>query len=96
MSDPAILFVKPRAISVKDKRVLQTAGIIVIEIENPQDAKFVRANAEISSTDMLLCATRTIKNSNSDYIRAAFAKAICEAIELAAKKAPLPHPEGIS
>lgn len=83
MSDVSVMFVKPNAINNDDKEALRKAEIIVIEIDNPQDAKFVRASAELSTTDMLLCATRTIRKCNSDATRAAFARAICEALETA-------------
>lgn len=37
MTDPTILFVKPNAISAKDKAALRKAGVIVVEVENPAD-----------------------------------------------------------
>lgn len=74
--DPSILFVKPKAISVKDKRVLKDMGIAVIEIENVSDAKFVRAATEIHSSQMLRFACQAIKDTTSDEPRRIFGKAI--------------------
>ena len=56
MSDPAILFVKPKAISQRDKKALQAAGIFVIEVDDVNNVKFVRAYAEMSTTEMLQAA----------------------------------------
>lgn len=77
MSDPAILFVKPGAISAKDKKVLQTAGIIVVEVADVNDVKFVRAAAELSGSDLLLCAAKTI--SQSDYSNREFGDVVAKA-----------------
>lgn len=88
MSDPAVLFVKPKAISARDKKALQSAGIIVIEIDNPADAKFVRAGAELSGSELLTAAARAI--STCEYpnaARRAFGEALCQM--LLAKQSPL-------
>lgn len=87
MTDPAILFVKPGAISARDKKTLQKAGVLIIEIENPADAKFTRAHAELSSTEMLLAAAKAIYQSNMALPRELFGKMICEAITAKAGKA---------
>lgn len=76
MSDPSILFVKPKAISASDKRALKSAGIIVIEIENVADAKFIRAHAEIEGTRMLELACATIKNCDYGRVKEAFGNAV--------------------
>jgi hypothetical protein len=81
MNDPAILFVKPKAISGRDKKALQAAGVYVIEIADPSNAKFVRAGAELSSTEMLHAAAKAIaENDYSGYSEKAFGNAICAAI----------------
>lgn len=54
MSETEILFVKPGALKATDKARLSKAGIVCIEIDNPQGVKFVRAGTEISSTAMLI------------------------------------------
>lgn len=81
MSDPAILFVKPKAISQSDKKMLQQAGILIVEIDNPADAKFIRANSELSSTEMLAAAAKAMTESQyGGEVRKAFATAVCETL----------------
>lgn len=81
MSDPAILFVKPKAISVKDKKALQGAGVIVVEVDDPSSVKLVRAHSELSSGALLSAAAAAIQNGNWN-VKNAFAEAICAAISL--------------
>jgi len=82
MAEPSILFVKPKAISFKDKRTLSQAGVIVIEIENPADAKFVRAGTELSGGALLQAAAEAIASTTGyNSPREAFGKAVCAAIE---------------
>lgn len=81
MSDPAILFVKPKAISAKDKKALGAAGVIVVEVEDPSAVKFTRAAAELSSGDMLRIAAKTIRENGLGSTREAFARLICLALE---------------
>jgi hypothetical protein len=80
MSDPAILFVKPKAISQRDKKMLQGAGILIVEVDDPGSVKFTRANAEISSGSMLAIACKVIHSQSGPTTRENFAKAICDAI----------------
>lgn len=84
MAESCILFVKPKAISAKDKKALHAAGVVVIEIEDPTAVKFIRAGAELSGGDLLLAAAKAIPAS--DYAISAFGKAICAAIEATANK----------
>jgi hypothetical protein len=87
VNDPAILFVKPKAISQSDKKMLQQAGILVVEIDNPADAKFIRANSELSSTEMLAAAAKAMTESQyGGEVRKAFATAVCEALLSRAKQ----------
>lgn len=79
MGEPMILFVKPKAISRRDKSALQTAGVIVIEIDDPASAKFVRAGVELEGSAMLLAAITAIKKS--EYTTKEFGRALCAAIE---------------
>jgi hypothetical protein len=65
MSDPAILFVKPKAISPRDKKMLSDAGIFVVEIDDPANAKFVRSCAELSTTEMLHAAMVAVSKSSN-------------------------------
>lgn len=73
MSDPAILFCKPGAVKPADKKALKTAGVLVIEIEDPQSVKFTRAHAEIDGCDLLRVAMQTINETKSfQNVREAF------------------------
>lgn len=80
MSDPAILFVKPQAISQRDKKTLAAAGVIVVELDDPLSVKFVRASSELSSTSLLAAATDAINGAGYDSVKVAFAKGIIQAI----------------
>lgn len=80
MSEPTVLFVKPKAISQRDKKALAGAGVIVVEIEDVNAAKLVRPYAELSGSQMLSCAAKAIGDA-SDYTKAAFAKALCAALQ---------------
>src|SRR5262245_12591862 len=80
-TDPAILFIRPNAISRADKKKLEQAGVLIVEIENPADAKFVRAHAEIESTEMLGLAAKAINGAKyADEGRVAFAIALCASL----------------
>ena len=74
MNDPAILFVKPKAISNADKKALRSAGVIIVEIDNPTEVKFVRAGYEIGGSEMLQCAARAI--SHSEHAEKLFGKIV--------------------
>lgn len=65
MTDPAILFAKPGVVKPADKKALKTAGVLVIEIEDPQSVKFTRAYAEFDQCDLLRIAMKTIKETAS-------------------------------
>ncbi len=62
MSEPTILFVKPGAISGKDKAMLSKASVIVVEIDNPQDARLTRATVDVGHSDLLAIAMRAINS----------------------------------
>lgn len=81
LSEPTILFVKPKAISDNAKGRLFKAGVIVVEIADPADAKFVRAGVELSSSEMLRCAAEAIMKGGSGQTQIEFAKALCAAIQ---------------
>lgn len=65
MNDASILFVKPKAISQRDKKALQAAGVIVVEVEDVNNVKFVRAHAELSTTEMLSAAMVAVSKSSN-------------------------------
>lgn len=78
MTEPTILFVKPEAISAEDKATLKEAGVIVIEIDDPADAKFVRAAVEVGGTEMLAIAATAIKHSDAATKR--FGELMCKVL----------------
>jgi hypothetical protein len=81
VADPAILFVKPKAISAEDKNTLKEAGVIVIEIKNLSDAKFVRPYSELDGSELLRAAAKAISESNYTVsAKEAFGRALCAAI----------------
>lgn len=80
MSDPSILFVKPKAINAKDKKALQQIGVVVVEVENVADVKFTRAHADISTDGLTKVAIGMIRDHGTDSMRVKFATAMCDAI----------------
>lgn len=86
MSEPTILIVPPQGITAADKRALAKIGVVVIEMDDPQQARLIRAQAELSTTDMLSAAATAILDAGKTSARtpAAFAEAICNLL-IAAK-----------
>jgi hypothetical protein len=80
MSDPAVLFVRPKAISARDKKTLSSSGVIVVEIDDPTAVKFVRANAEITSTEMLRSALMAIAETGYEETKKLFFDKVAKAI----------------
>jgi dihydroxyacid dehydratase/phosphogluconate dehydratase len=81
MSEPSILFVRPKAISQRDKKLLREAGILIVEIDDPKNAKFIRAHSELTGSEMLKAALWAINQGGSTNTKLAFSNAICAAIE---------------
>lgn len=79
MNDPAILFVKPKAISNADKKVLREAGVIVVTVDDVANVKFARAHAELTGGELLLAAAKGIKSSGVAIDT--FGRAVLAAIE---------------
>jgi hypothetical protein len=79
VTDPTILFVKPKAISTNDKKALQAAGVIVVEVDDVANVKLVKANAELSGSALLVAASTVI--GKSDCISQQFGRAVCAAIQ---------------
>jgi hypothetical protein len=73
-----VLFVKPGAIRARDRKALSDAGVVVVEIENPADAKFTRAGQELPHGALLVCAMHAILANT--YVHEVFGKAVAEAI----------------
>lgn len=86
MTDPTILFCKPGAVKAADKKALKAAGVIVVAVDNPQDVKLMKANAEISGSTLLRAATKAMSADYSSDVKKAFAEAICAAIQSEANK----------
>lgn len=80
MSDAAILFVKPNAIKPRDRRALQAAGVIVVEVDDPHAARFVKAEVEMPAGTILKAAAKAIGTSGT--AKDAFATALTAAIAL--------------
>lgn len=69
MTEPTILALKPRQVTAEDKKILRAAGVIVIEVANPEDVRFLRPSAELSTTEMLCAALTAIKRyGGSQYL----------------------------
>ena len=75
--EPAVLFVKPGAIKQSDKRQLSKAGIVVVEIDDPNAVKLVRAGYEVSRSDLLAAAAGALKSA-SYSTQQAFCEAVCD------------------
>jgi hypothetical protein len=88
MSDAAVLFVKPGAVKPNDKGALRKAGIIVVEVADPNDVRFVRAEGvlgaqELPHGDLLAAYARALKCDTGSYsgdVKKAFAAAVSDAI----------------
>lgn len=81
MSDPTILFVKPKAISQRDKKALQGAGVVVVEVEDPQSVRLLKANTELDGSAILRAAAKAISESGYQTdVKSAFGKALCAAL----------------
>lgn len=94
MTEPVILFVKPRSICDDDRAALQAAGVIVVSIDDPQNAKFTRAYAEVTSTEMLGAAIASIQKTGGNSTVTAFTNFGEAVARLIAAKHP--NPKGSS
>lgn len=81
MTDPAILFVKPGAIKPGDKGRLHKAGVVVVEVEDPQAVKLMRAGYELSHGDILAAAAKAIATTGAyESAREKFGAVMCAAL----------------
>ena len=62
---PKILVATPGAISKEAKMQLADAGIILIEIKNPHNVRFLSAEPDLPASELLACAGRAIGEWNS-------------------------------
>ena len=74
MSEVSIVAVRPKAISVKDKKVLAAAGVIVVEMDEPETLRFLKPNAELDGSDMLLVALEAMQKHSDNLINAEFVR----------------------
>lgn len=84
MSEPLIMPVKPGAITPGAKRKLEKAGVIVVECENPLEIRLIKPWVELSGSDLLMAAMRTIGTSTSDGLKARFVNQCLEILEIKA------------
>lgn len=80
MGEISIVAVRPKAISAKDKKTLATAGIVVIEMDEPETLRFLKPNAELDGNDLLLAALGAMKKHPSIIINEAFVRLMHEAL----------------
>lgn len=59
-----IVAVKPGSISKIDKEALSGAGVIVVEIENPEDLRLLVAEPLLSADELLYAAMKGVMLSN--------------------------------
>jgi hypothetical protein len=85
MIDAAVLFVKPGAVRPSDKGALRKAGIVVVEVDDPQAVRLVRAEsvfgagAELPRGDLLRVLAKGC--DAGDYkVHGALTRALTEAI----------------
>lgn len=80
MTTPAIMFVKPGAISDADRLVLREAGVVVVAIDDPADVRVVQAGHDLPASALLAAAGRAIQSSET--AEKAFGNAVAKALEL--------------
>lgn len=60
MSEISILAVKPGQLREEDRAALREIGVVVVEVSDPADIRFLRPAAELSSSEMLGAALTAI------------------------------------
>lgn len=78
--EPAIMFVKPGAVSDDDRSVLRDAGIIVVAIDDPASVRLVQAGHDLPASALLAAAGKAIQQSEA--AQKAFGAALGKALEL--------------
>ena len=56
MCDVNILVVKPGIVKRADKKLLNNAGVVVIETDDPAAVKFLTPTAELTGSELLLAS----------------------------------------
>jgi hypothetical protein len=86
-----ILIVKPNVLSADDKAALRDVGVVAIEVEQPDEVRFVRAEQELDGGDLALAAMKALAKSsgiNSEHLL--FTKLIGEALAERKQRAAVP------
>lgn len=85
MSEPVILFVKPGEIKPNDKGLLRKAGVLVVEVQDPNAVNLVRARSlppvdELPPGELLAAFAAAIAGDSNGYVKTAFATALAKAV----------------
>lgn len=64
-TEPSLLIVKPGTLSIADRELLVRASIVVVEAEDPASVRFLKPNAEVSGSDMLMAALAALRDCGS-------------------------------
>jgi hypothetical protein len=80
VSDPAILFTKPKSISLEDRKALQKAGVIVVEVADPASVTLTRPHADLPGSTLLALACSVISELGNTAIQQRFGRYVAEAI----------------
>lgn len=59
------MFVRPRAISEEDKGALRSAGVIVVETDDPANIRLVQAGHDLPTSALLAAAGAAISMSST-------------------------------
>src|SRR5690348_9953865 len=63
MSDPVLLIAKLGQLNDQDRSMLREAGIVVLEVQRPEEVRLVRPQPELDSGEILRAAMRVVKKS---------------------------------
>lgn len=77
MTEASVLVLKPRQIKAADRAALRDMGVVVLEVDDPADVRFLRPATELSSSEMLAAALRAIKSyGGTSYLGKEIIKAV--------------------
>lgn len=62
-----VLLVPVGAITAADRKALRTAGVVVVETDDPSKCQFVRSTETLSSSDMLWAAMDALRRDFGSY-----------------------------
>lgn len=82
MSEKSVLAVRPGAVNQKDRAALREAGIVVIEVDDPANVRFLTPSQSLESDDLLYAAMRGLNAPYaSDSSKALFVKILGDILE---------------